>query len=540
MRIAALMVVASVSVAAQPQTIRLKADAPQSDRPAEIHGRVIAADDGRPLVRARIALLSAAAPGRPLMTTSTNAQGNYQLKDVPAGSYFVSASRPGYIELQYGQRRARERGLAVDVKAGQTINRIDVALVRGAVIAGRVMDENGEPYEGLTVDAWQMRYQDGRRVRFPVGTSRTDDQGAYRISGLQPGSYLVSVLSRETWRNEKSESFGYAPTYYPGATEDRAQPIVLDAAQQRLSVDIALAAARTARLKGRVIRETGEPVAGVGVSAAAAIRGTGAVFIGNPISANTGADGSFELSGVPPGFYSIRSNAPGATASLEADVSGDVDNLLLVARTGSTITGTVVTDIGEPPPFNVAGARLLLLAANGNVLPTVRVPAIESDWTFNLRSMGGPFLFRLQGFPSGWMLDSVRLNDDDITDAPYDVPTGGKQISGFRIVITKDVSAISGTVTEKEKATSDAIVVAFSEDERHWMFGSRFIRTARPTAAGAYSIAGLPAGDYFVVAERELMEGEWEDPQYLKGASAKATRVTLKRGASETVDIRVR
>jgi hypothetical protein len=533
MRIAALIVVASVGVTAQPQTIR------QPDRPAEIHGRIIAADDGRPLVRARIALLSATAPGRPLMTTSTNAQGNYQLKDVPPGSYFVSASRPGYIELQYGQRRARERGLSVDVKSGQTINRIDVALVRGAVIAGRIMDENGEPYEGLTVDAWQTRYLEGQRVRFPVGTSRTDDQGAYRISGLQPGSYLVSVLSRETWRNEKGESFGYAATYYPGATEDRAQPIVLDSAQQRLSVDIALAAARTARLRGRIIRETGEPAASVALQASVAIRGTGAFSSGTPISATTGADGSFELAAVPPGFYLILSNVGSARASLPLDVSGDLDNLLLVARTGSTITGVIVTDTGEPPPFNVAGARLSLLAPTGNVLPTVRVPAIESDWTFTLRSMGGPFLFRLSGFPNDWMLDSVRLNDDDFTDAPFDVPTGGKQITGLRIVITKDASAISGTVTEKEKATSDAIVVAFSEDERHWMYGSRFIKTARPTAGGAYSISGLPAGDYLVVAERELMEGEWEDPQYLKAASATATRVTLKRGASETVDLKL-
>jgi hypothetical protein len=137
------------------------------------------------------------------------------------------------------------------------------------------------------------------------------------------------------------------------------------------------------------------------------------------------------------------------------------------------------------------------------------------------------------------MLDAVRLNDDDITDAPYDVPTGGKQIAGLRVVITKEASAISGTVTEKGAASTDAIVVAFSEDERHWIYGSRFIRTARPTAGGAYSISGLPAGDYLVVAERELMEGEWESRDYLKGATARATKVTLKRGASEKVDLKL-
>ena len=347
-------------------------------------------------------------------------------------------------------------------------------------------------------------------------------------------------MSPETWRNEKNESFGYATTYYPGATADDAQTVVLDSGQQRLTVDFALAAARTARLRGRVMRETGEPAAGVPVSAAVAIRGTGlTIASGSPITATTGADGSFELPGVPPGSYAIRSNAGSDTASLAVEVSGDLDNLLLVARTGSTISGVVVTDTGEPPPFTASGARLSLLAQSGSVLPTVRVPAVNSDWTFTLRSMGGPFLFRLSGFPSDWMLDAVRMNDDDITDAPFDVPTGGKQIAGLRIVITKEAGVIAGTVTEKGAASTDAIVVAFSEDERHWIYGSRFIRTARPAAGGAYSIAGLPAGDYLVVAERELMEGEWEDREYLKGVAARATKVTIKRGGSETVDLKV-
>jgi len=532
--IAILTVVSSLSWAVQ-------APAPRPvDAPAQIHGRVVAVENGGPLVRARIALLSAAAPGRPLITTSTNAQGVYQLRDVPPGSYFVSASRAGYIELQYGQRRARERGTPLEVKSGQTIRQIDVALVRGGVIAGRVVDETGEPYPSLIVTAWQTRYQEGRRVRFPSATGQTDDQGAYRISGLQPGSYFVSAMSPETWRNSRGESLGYAATYYPGAAVETAQPIMLSSGQQRLDIDLALAAARTARLRGRLVRETGEPVSGVAVSAAIAIPGTSVTFAsGAPISANTTPDGSFELSGVAPGHYAIRSNAGGNSASINLDVSADLDNLLLVARSGSTVTGVVVTDAGEPPPFTASGARLSLLASAGEVLPTIRVPAIDSDWTFTLRNVGGPFLFRLSGFPPEWMLDAVQLNDDDVTDTPLDVPTGGKQVAGLRLVITKEGATLAGTVTERGEASSDATVVAFSEDERHWRFGSRFIRTARPAIDGAYTIAGLPAGDYLVVAERDLLDGEWEDREYLKGAVARATKVTLKRGGAETVDLKV-
>lgn len=512
------------------------------DTPAHIRGRVVSAENGRPLVRARVSLLSASTPGRPLMTTSTNAQGNYDLSDVPPGSYFVSASRAGYLELQYGQRRARERGLSVDVKAGATIGRIDISLARGGVLAGRVVDELGEPYPGLLVTAWQLRYQQGRRVPFPSGTGRTDDQGAYRISGLQPGAYTLSALSPETWRNEKNETLGYATTYYPGTSADQAQSIVLEAGQQRTTLDIALTAARTARLRGRIARPTGQPAAGESVSLTPSIRGTTLTIVsGNPITTKSGADGSFELLDVPPGYYNLRASiGRNESDSISVDVSGDLEDLLLVPRSGSTVTGVVMTDTGEPPPFTASGARVLLLAPGERVLPTVRLPAINADWTFTLSNLGGPFLFRLSGFPDDWMLDSVRLNDEDLTDVPFDVPTGQRQISGLRIAITKDAGRIAGTVaTAKGTPTADALIVAFPEDERHWMFGSRFLRTARPTTEGSYVISGLPEGEYLLVAEPELMEGEWESREYLKKAASRATRATLSRGGSITVDLKV-
>jgi hypothetical protein len=52
-------------------------------------------------------------------------------------------------------------------------------------------------------------------------------------------------------------------------------------------------------------------------------------------------------------------------------------------------------------------------------------------------------------------------------------------------------------------------------------------------------ISGLPQGEYLLVAEPELMEGEWESREYLKRASSRATRATLSRGESITVDLTV-
>jgi hypothetical protein len=475
------------------------------------------------------------------MTTSTNSQGAFELRDVAPGSYFVSASRAGYLELQYGQRRPRERGVSVDVRGADTIQRIDIALPKGSVLAGRITDELGEPYPGVRVSVLEVRYQQGRRVPFPSGGATTDDLGAYRIPGLLPGTYQVSATSSETWRNERQENYGYATTYYPATASENAQSITLRAAEDRTDIDFSLTASRTARLRGRVIRPTGEPMPGEQVSLSVAFRGTGLAMAGNPISTRTLADGTFELRDVAPADYMLRAGGRTESASLFVAVSGDIDNLVLAPLSGSSVTGAVITDEGTPPPFPASGVRLNLLAPEPErVLPTVRLPAVNNDWTFALANLGGPFLFRVQGLPGEWMIDAVRLNDADLTDAPFDVPTGGREITGLQIVITQRVGTVSGTVVMTDgKPTADATVVVFPDDETKWMFGSRFVRSARPTSAGTFSITGLPAGNYFAVAREAVIDGQWESREFLESVRQDATRIVLAAGASEAVSLTV-
>jgi len=71
---------------------------------AIVRGRVVAVDTGRPLRRARV-LLTSAVLGRNGRTASTDADGRYEIGDLPAGRYVVRASRSGYLGLQYGQHR---------------------------------------------------------------------------------------------------------------------------------------------------------------------------------------------------------------------------------------------------------------------------------------------------------------------------------------------------------------------------------------------------------------------------------------------------
>lgn len=182
---------------------------------------LLAADTKRPLRRARIQV-SAPELGGENRTTSTNADGRYEIKDLPAGHYTVTVNRSGYLRLSYGQRRPFEQGKPLQVADKQVVENVDFTLPRMSLITGRLVDEAGEAISGVRVFAMRTVYFEGRRRLVPVGGgTATDDAGQYRLLGLMPGSYFVLADLRETWTVTEGgldRVMGYAPTYFPGTT----------------------------------------------------------------------------------------------------------------------------------------------------------------------------------------------------------------------------------------------------------------------------------------------------------------------------------
>ena len=505
--------------------------------PGSIRGRVTAADTGKPLRRARVRVISDARDAftRPV-TANTNSRGEFEVTGLPEGSYFVTGSRAGFTDVQYGQRRPLERGLAVPVRAGQPTDRIDLALPGAGVLTGRITDELGEPYPGVRVDALGLRYRNGSRQPSVAGVATTDDLGHFRISGLQPGSYYVVATSTETWRNEKQETLGYASTYYPGGPVDQAQLVALGPAEQRSDLFISLQAGRTARISGRVVRATGEPAAGAGVSIAYSYPGV--IMSAGMRSVRAAADGSFQIRDVPGGVYRVMSGGDDAELAIN---DADVEGVVLTHRVGSTVSGTVVTDEGTPPPFPVSGVRVLIETSSDKVLPTVRVVQVGTDWSFTMKNLGGPFMFRIIGIPDEWMMASATLGESDIADEPFDVPTGGKDIAGAKIVVTRKVGRISGTVLDADgRATSAASVIVFSDDSKHWIPYSRFVRTTRPGSDGRFSLSHLPAGTYRAAALDYVEQGRHEDAAFLAELLDIATTFALGEGAASELTLTLR
>lgn len=519
--------------------LALLLQAPAAPRAAEpgagvIRGRVTAADTGKPLKRATVRLQVLSGPDVRL-TASTNSLGAFELVNVPSGQYLVVVMRAGYLDQQYGQKRANERGATVDVGAGATVEKIDVALPRGGVLAGHLLDDRGEAYQGAEVMALRAAYLNGKRT-YTIGRgTSTDDIGQFRIAGLAPGSYLLVAISNETWRTDAKATVGFGSTYYPGVSVDAAQPIVLAPGQQRLDLDFSLRAAPAVTVSGQMQSETGTLRPNAGVSLWYQF-GSGSLTYGIR-NARAAADGTFAFKDVTEGAYQLTGAGPGESVIVR---DSDVTGLMLVDRTGSAVSGTLVTEDGTPPPFSPSGVRVNTLAPFGKVLPAVRVAGLETDWSFKFDSLGGPFLFRLLGLPSDWVLGSVKLGEQDITDAPWDVPTGGRKLGGLKIVVTQKVSRITGAIADADgRPASDGVALVFSDDEKLWIPGSRFVRTVRPGATGQFTLTGMPAGTYRAVARESIEEGQWDDPSFLEQLRDEAVRFVLDEGGTHTLALKL-
>jgi hypothetical protein len=152
---------------------------------ARIRGRVFAADNGAPLRKAQVRLFSPELRENRLATTDV--QGTYEFKDLPAGRYTLTANKGSFVSLQYGQTRPLEPGKPLQILDAQTMEKVDFSLPRGSVITGRIVDEFGEPVTDVMVAPMRYQYQQGRRRLVPSGrTTQTNDIGEFSRFGLPP------------------------------------------------------------------------------------------------------------------------------------------------------------------------------------------------------------------------------------------------------------------------------------------------------------------------------------------------------------------
>lgn len=548
-----------------------------------LRGRIVALDTGSVVRRAQVRI---SGPDIGTKTALTDAQGRYEFRDLPAGRFNVSVSKSGFVTMQYGQNRPFEPGRPIELLEGQKMDKADIGLPRGSVLAGRVADEFGEAVAEAEVTAMRLQFSNGKRRLVPSGrTGTTNDLGQFRIYGLPPGEYYVSATLRNNMGamvldmiggggiggpSGSNQNTGYAATYYPSTpTPAEAQRVSVAVGQELASVDIQLQPVKLAKISGSAVGSDGKPMAGAMVMLMPTMKDAMQFMPGG--SSRTDKDGNFTISSVTPGEYSLQVQSMGGmisaaganmTFTFRTSIDGqappesqqrefavatvnvtgeDITGMVVVGTRGAKATGTISYGAAAKPE----GTSTIRITAPAVDVDSIPMPMfggsnVKDSGAFEVEGLIGQRVFRAANLPKGWILKHVKLNGQDVTDKGVEFKPG-EDVSGIEIELTNRTTSITGSVTDdKSQPLKDYTVVVFAEDPATWAMPlTRWTASSRPDQDGRFKFANLPPGAYLAIAVEYVAQGEWSDPEWLARAAKKATRFTLEEGAVKTLDLKL-
>jgi hypothetical protein len=562
---------------------------PPRDRQGEAKGtavvRGIVIDDGQqPVRRAEVEILVRApssGPTRPTaQTTTTDAEGRFEFAAVPPGSITLRASKGGYYNQDDAGRSSATpppRPEPRTVAAGQTLDGQTIRLLRAGAIAGRIVDEMGEPVEGMHVEVLRrVPTSDGPRWT-PAGRSRfgsvsTDDTGAFRVWNLPPGRYVVMANSgrfQVMSRLGASDRQGFAPTYFPGTPRVADAALVTVAAGRDTSgVSFALATAPLATVRGTVLSVDGQRLGNVSLSVS---RVDPDRLDSSSSGGDVDGDGSFNVTRLAPGRYRLSvSNrwtpdagpgAPRSFGSTDVEIDGsDVDGVNITLRPGSVLTGRLIADGGGPPPATATIQVALVPFARDFIAPGLPPPvSVRPDGSFRFDGVFGKHFLRAFSTArptppaigatvaassdptpapaNAWFMTSVTLDGREVIDVPLEFD--GRPVD-VAVTMTTRPAVISGTVTWTPQTTATPpTVVVFVDDPARWHREARTIRSVVAGADGRFRIRGLPADDrYLAVAVEGLEPIDARTPAMLETLRSAATPLRIDHGGTHELSLR--
>ena len=491
-RAIACIFVFSVALVAHAQTTPVK------ESTATISGQVTIKGKGAPGVV--VALRQAQSmSGREFSGPKavTDLDGNYRITNLAPGTYRILPAARAYIATE---ESGRERVLIVN--KGDTIEHIDFALVRGAVITGKVVDPDGNPI----VEQWLevLSVPDNKAV-YVAMTPLTDDRGVFRIYGLRPGSYRISAAP-----GDDSAQTGlprlYSRTYYP-SVNDPAQATIVEVSEGGETKDIDITLTRTTTTpfaaSGRVIdAETGQPIANVSYGI------TRYDNEQNSSSRNWGAAtnsrGEFKVENLTAGKFLISVSAPDSNLNFDElrfeILDQDVSGLVIKARPAASISGVVVFDGIDDKTAREQFPNIYASASIEGTRSGGFSAKVGEDGSFHLKGLAAGTV-NVYVYANG-SLRVDRIERDGVIQPRGIVLTEREQIKGVRVVVQIGNASVRGKI-EITNGTmpADGRLFVWAKrvgDATNMFSGSE----GRPQLdqRGQFVIEGLAAGTYEIEA----------------------------------------
>lgn len=391
--------------------------------------------------------------------------------------------------------------------------------------------------------------------------------------GLRVGDHLISSSSGASpVISGDGRMAAYITQFFPGAgTIGDATVVTLGSGEVRTGVDIKMPLQPTIKISGVVTGPDG-PLPNLQVRLVPAAEAATADTVSEVARGTTSADGSFVMLGVPAGSYvakvlkTPRPPMPAAAAAnpqLQALMGGrfggpatpsdaltlfadvpvssdrDVDGLVIALSTGATISGRVAfVGSAEVPP--TTGLTVAVQSAVGSAFALQPARLGEDSGFVTAGYPAGHYFLNLTGRMPGWFVKSAMVNGVDALDQPFELTS--ENIGNVVITVIDRVTGVSGTVTGGTGAGTEGTVIVFPAAYREWIargMPPRVLRNVRTQPTGAFSVTGLPARDYLIVAVTDADVPDLQNPAVYDALARAATSVTLVEGDTRTMSLKL-
>jgi len=527
------------------------AQTPAKEATASIAGHVTIRGKAAPGITVVATLRNSFFDNKTIAKTTTDEDGNYKLNGLSAGQFIVLPLAKSYVVAN--GNTYKDAGQSVSVAEAEAITNIDFALVRGGVVTGRITDADDRPVIGETVNvALKDANPDpnAQAASFASTRNKTDDRGIYRVYGLGPGSYRVSVGQESAAGGGSPVGINgaqYVKTFYPGVEDEaRATIIEIKEGAEIANVDITVKKPASGfSATGRVIdADSGKPVPSVYMGHSLLDESNQRIGGMGFTGTQTDANGKFRLEGLRPGRYAVFTLSTGQTNSTYSEpvnfeiTDGDVTSIEVKVRQGATINGFAVIENNSDPEVAALLQTVSVYAyveQKGSGAPSYAQSQIGADGSFHLTGLApGKARIGMQGFPvapKGLFLARTEL--DGVEPSEGVEVAAGAIMNGVKLVFAYGSGSIRGEVKVEGGSLSEGISLrvfvhsAASESRQ-------LTRNAVLDARLHFLVEGLPTGDYEVVV-RGVTQAPGPKPtppveyskQTVTVANATETRVSL-------------
>jgi hypothetical protein len=505
----------------QEWTVAQAANASQAGNPRDgyrIAGTVVSKSDGHPLARALVVVRSMK-DAQNFHSLVTAEDGKFEFNGLPAGKYSLNGAKRGFITSAYDQHERFSS--AIVTGADLETETLLLRLAPAAVISGKILDESGEPVRRASVTLYYDDHSSGVDQIHQIRGASTDDQGAYEMLSLTPGTYFLAASAKPWYavhpqsypsgskgkrQSEVVENFdrsldvAYPLTYYPDVVDaDSATPIPIRGGEH-LQVDIHLNPVRSLHLLFRV------PTNGnIGFNIPQLEQST---FDGSTFLQNDGvhivSQGLVEITGVPAGRYNVRLNGQGAAVQMSG-----VD----LVKDGEEID----TSSGEPLSSVKVSAQVLGEASLPERLSIglrsahralVGVKVFDAKGDAELQQIpSGRYEVLLWGPPKPYSIAHMSAEGATVSGRTLTLPPGAS--ASVSLTIVAGSSNVEGTAKREGKPFAGAMVVLVPKNPE---MNRDLFRRDQSDLDGTFSLRDVIPGTYTVLAIENGWDLDWSQP----------------------------